>query len=124
MGRPRTPRRGGGRSLPSRRSPAAGVPGSVERAVLAGRRELRAGPHPIGWELDLAASTVHAILRRHGLSRLNPKPREPVVRYQRERPGELIHTDVKRLGRIQRPRDPQTGRPRGAKGKAGWDYLF
>ena len=46
------------------------------------------------------------------------------MRYQCARPGELIHTDVKRLGRIKRPRDPLTGRPRGAKGKAGWDYLF
>jgi hypothetical protein len=67
---------------------------------------------------------VHAILRRHGASRLNPTPPEPVVRYERERPGELLHIDVKRLGRIQRPRDPQTGRPYGAKGKAGWEYLF
>jgi transposase InsO family protein len=82
------------------------------------------GPHPIGWQLGLAASTVHAILRRHGQSRLNPTVPEPVIRYQRQRPGELLHIDVKRLGRIQRPRHPTTGRPYGAKGKAGWDYLF
>jgi transposase InsO family protein len=96
----------------------------IEQSVLNTRRRLGVGAHPIGWELGLAASTVHAILRRHGQSRLNQQAKEPVVRYERERPGELIHIDVKRLGRIQRPRDPLTGRPRGAKGKAGWDYLF
>lgn len=111
------------RSSRPHRSPRQTATG-VEQAVLACRRQLRVGPHPIGWELGLAASTVHAILRRHGQSRLNPKPKELVVRYERERPGELVHIDVKRLGRIQRPRDPLSGRPRGAKGKAGWDYLF
>jgi transposase InsO family protein len=119
-------RRGEGladRSSRPHRSPRQ-TPAPVEQAVLNARRELQAGPHPIGWQLGLAASTVHAILRRHGASRLNPTPPEPVIRYERERPGELIHIDVKRLGRIQRPRDPQTGRPYGAKGKAGWEYLF
>ena len=67
--------------------------------MLNARRELQAGPHPIGWQLGLAASTVHAILRRHGASRLNPTPPQPVLRYERERPGELLHIDVKRLGR-------------------------
>jgi transposase InsO family protein len=96
----------------------------VEQRVLALRAQTRNGPHPIGWELGLPASSVHAILRRHGQSRLNPPSREPVIRYQRERPGELVHIDIKKLGRIRRPRDPQTGLPYGSKGKAGWDYLF
>ena len=96
----------------------------VERAVLRARRRLQAGPHPIGWELGLAASTVHAILRRHGRSRLNPQQPEPVVFYERDRPGELVHIDIKKLGRITRPLDPATGRPVGAKGRAGWHYLF
>jgi transposase InsO family protein len=100
------------------------TPARIERAVLAKRRLLQAGPHPIGWELGLAASTVHAILRRHGQSRLNPTSREPAIRYERERPGELIHIDVKRLGRIKRPRHPETGLPYGSRGRAGWDYLF
>jgi transposase InsO family protein len=119
-------RRGEGltdRSSRPHRSPRR-ASASLERAVLKTRRELRAGPHPIGWELGVPISTVHAILRRHGVSRLNPAVREPVIRYERERPGELIHIDVKRLGRIQRPRDPHTGLPHGTKGKAGWDYLF
>src|SRR5205823_12684543 len=71
------------------------TPATVEQAVLNARRELQAGPHPIGWQLGLAASTVHAILRRHGASRLNPTPPEPVLRYERERPGELLHIDVR-----------------------------
>jgi hypothetical protein len=72
----------------------------------------------------IAHSTVHAILRRHGRSRLHSRPAEPGVRYQRDRPGELLHIDVKKLGRIKRPRDPQTGLLTGSRGQAGWDYLY
>jgi transposase len=98
----------------------------VEQAVLRARRELREGPHMLGWRLCLAASTVHAILRRHGCSRLQRgQPREPIVRYERERPGELVHVDAKKLGRIIVPRHRVTGdRSRRAAGKAGWQYLF
>jgi transposase InsO family protein len=111
------------RSSRPHRSPRR-TPARIELAVLAERRRLRAGPHPIGWELGLAASTVHAILRRHGQSRLHPKLREQTIRYERTQPGELVHIDVKKLGRIKRPRHPQTGLPYGSRGKAGWDYLF
>lgn len=99
---------------------------AVERAVLHARRELREGPHLLGWRLGVAASTVHAILRRHGCSRLErEQPREPVVRYQRDRPGELVHIDAKKLGRIIVPGHRVTGdRRRRAAGKAGWQYLF
>jgi transposase InsO family protein len=96
----------------------------VEERVLAARRELRAGPHVLGWALGLAASTVHAILVRHGVSRLRPRVREQVVRYQRERPGELVHVDVKKLGRILAPGHRVTGdRSRRAR-RAGWLFLF
>jgi transposase InsO family protein len=98
----------------------------VERAVLRARVELQAGPHVIGWATGIAASTVHAILRRHGCSRLRPRqPRGEIVRYERERPGELLHVDVKKLGRIIRPGHRVTGdRSKRAKGLAGWHYLF
>ena len=98
----------------------------VERAVLAARAELQAGPHVIGWATGVAASTVHAILRRYGCSKLTPRqPRGQIVRYERERPGELLHVDVKKLGRIIRPGHRVTGdRSNRAKGKAGWQYLF
>jgi transposase InsO family protein len=94
--------------------------------VLRARAELRAGPHIVGWATGVAASSVHAILRRHGCSRLQPRPsRSEIVRYQRERPGELVHVDIKKLGRIVVPGHRVTGdRSRRAAGRAGWQYLF
>jgi transposase InsO family protein len=102
------------------------VPDQVERAVLKARAELGAGPHVIGWATGIPASTVHAILRRHGCSRLAPRqPRGEIIRYQRDRPGELVHIDCKKLGRIIRPGHRVTGdRSKRAKGAAGWQYLF
>jgi len=99
---------------------------TVEQAVLRARAELREGPHVIGWATGVPASTVHAILRRHGCSRLVQRPRpEEIVRYQRDRPGELVHVDAKKLGRIIRPGHRVTGdRSKRAKGKAGWQHLF
>jgi transposase InsO family protein len=69
---------------------------------------------------------VHAILKRNDCSRLKPRPaREEIVRYERERPGELLHVDCKRLGRIIAPGHRVTGdRSKRAQGKAGWLYLF
>jgi transposase InsO family protein len=98
----------------------------VEQAVLRARAELQAGPHVIGWATGVAASTVHAILRRNGCSKLRPRlPRGEIVRYEREAPGELVHVDVKKLGRIIRPGHRVTGdRLKRAKGLAGWQYLF
>ena len=121
-------RRGEGladRSSRPRRSPSR-TPAAVEKAVLRARAELRLGPHPLGWALGLAASTVHAILKRNGCSRLRPRPdRGAIVRYERERPGELLHVDVKKLGRIIAPGHRVTGdRSKRAKGRAGWLYLF
>jgi len=72
--------------------------------VVALRRRHRWGADHIGHELELAASTVHAILHRHDLGRLDRGDRatntEPPRRYQRERPGELAHVDVKKLAGI------------------------
>jgi transposase len=101
------------------------TPAVVEQAILRARAELCEGPHVIGWALGLAASTVHAVLRRHGRSRLVVRaPREEIVRYERSRPGELVHVDIKKLGRIVRPghrvTDDRARRTRGA----GWRYLY
>lgn len=98
----------------------------LESAILAERERLQAGPHVIGWALGLAASTVHAVLRRHGRSRLAVRAAsEPVLRYERSTAGELVHVDIKKLGRIVRPGHRVTGdRSKRAKGKAGWQYLF
>src|SRR6478752_216153 len=121
-------RRGEGledRSSRPHRSPRR-VSETVERAVLKARAELKEGPHVIGWATGVPASTVHAILRRHGCSRLAPRPaREEIIRYQRERPGELVHIDAKKLGRIIQPGHRVTGdRRQRARGTAGWQHLF
>ena len=84
------------RSSRPRHSPRR-TPIAVEDAILRARAELREGPHVIGWALGVAASTVHAVLRRHGCSRLvRRQPPAEVVRYERSRPGELVHVDVKK----------------------------
>ena len=69
------------------------------------RRRRRWGADHIAHETGLAASTVQNILNREGLGRLDrgdraAAPRPPVRRYQRERPGELLHVDVKKLAGI------------------------
>ena len=121
-------RRGEGladRSSRPHRSPKR-TPAAVEEAILRTRELLREGPHVVGMALGLAASTVHTFLRRHGRSRLVSRPRpEDVIRYEHPRPGDLIHVDIKKLGRILKPGHRVTGdRSKRAKGKAGWQYLF
>jgi transposase InsO family protein len=76
----------------------------TEAAVLALRRDRRLGPARIAGILGLNPSTVHRILVRHRLPRLAWLDRptgEPVRRYERARPGELVHVDVKKLGAIR-----------------------
>ena len=83
------------------RRQAHALPADVVARLCARRREARLGPDGLAWETGLARSTVYAVLRRHGLGRLDRlEPRPPVVRYERERPGELVHLDTKQLGRI------------------------
>jgi transposase InsO family protein len=67
------------------------------------RRSLREGPLFISWETSIPRSTVYAVLARNGLSRLrdlDKEPPEPVVRYEHAAPGDLVHIDVKKLGRL------------------------
>ena len=89
------------RSSRPHRCPHALTTAQVRR-VLAARRRHRHGPHRLAWRLDIPRSTIYGVLRRHGLSRLAHTDRASgvVVRYQREHPGELVHIDVKKLGRI------------------------
>lgn len=74
----------------------------TEALVLAERRRLRSGPDDLAARLGLAPVTVWRVLRRHGCSRLADYDRTHSlpVRYERERPGELVHIDVKKIGRI------------------------
>jgi transposase InsO family protein len=73
-----------------------------ERAILARRQLTLEGPHRIAWALGEAPSTVHRVLTRLGAARLRDldRPTRRVVRYERDRPGELVHVDIKKQGRI------------------------
>jgi transposase len=75
-----------------------------ERTVqlLAALRRLRFTAPELAELLDMPISTISGVLKRIGMGKLGRLGMEPAVRYQRERPGELIHIDVKKLGRIQR----------------------
>jgi transposase InsO family protein len=81
---------------------ARSLPAETVQQVLAERRRLRLGPHQLGPRVGLARSTTYGILRRHGLSRLSDLDRttREVIRYQKDRPGELLHLDTKKLARI------------------------
>ena len=85
----------------ARRHPHALPPDAVQR-ICAARRARRYGPHRLSYALDMPRSTIYGVLRREGLHRLDwiDRPTRTVVRYERERPGELVHIDVKKLGRI------------------------
>jgi transposase InsO family protein len=80
------------------------TPKRVRNRVILLRRRRRWGADRIGFEVGLAASTVQKILNRAGLGRLDrgdrATDREPVRRYQRDTPGELIHVDIKKLAGI------------------------
>jgi transposase InsO family protein len=79
------------------------TPVRAERRIVQLRVGKRLGPARIGWRLGLAPSTVHAVLRRYHcppLAHLDRGTGRPVRRYERDRPGELVHVDVKKLGNI------------------------
>jgi transposase InsO family protein len=103
------------------------LPAAQVRRVLAARRRRRQGPHRLGYHLGMARSTVYGVLRRHGMNRLALTDRASgvVVRYQRERPGELVHLDVKKLGRIPDGGGHRVhGRAAAPRGRGiGYDYI-
>jgi len=75
--------------------------------------------------LGVSKSTVGRVLARAGLSRLvDLQPAEPVVRYEHEAPGDMLHIDTKKLGRIERPSHRVTGNRRDSVEGAGWEMLF
>jgi transposase InsO family protein len=105
-------------------------------AVIAKLRQLRMTAAEIAETLAMPPSTVSGILTRSGLGRLGRLGLEQPVRYERSRPGELVHVDVKKLGRIERGagkrwrdgmRQHYTGRHIDAagrlRGSAGWEYV-
>ena len=91
-------------------------------------RRLRMTGAEIAEVLEMAETTVSGILTRVGLGRLGRLGLEPARRYERSRPGELVHVDVKKLGRIARPGHRITG-SRAASGyhrrryNLGWEFV-
>lgn len=80
------------------------TPAEVEARICRLRTELKRGPRRLAPLLGLPASTIHAVLTRHGLHRLAWLDRptgQPIRRYERDRPGELVHVDVKKIGRLR-----------------------
>jgi transposase InsO family protein len=79
------------------------TPAPVVRKIVHLRWKQRLGPIQIGDRLGVPASTVHAVLVRCRLNRLSHIDRatgEPIRRYEHEHPGDLLHMDVKKLGRV------------------------
>jgi transposase InsO family protein len=120
------------RASAPRRIPHRTAPDRVE-AIRALRR-LRMTAVEIAGVLSMALSTVSLWLKRIGLGKRSAlTPPEPPNRYERALPGELVHVDVKKLGRFERPGHRVTGTKRGRKtqstpagsgrGVVGWDFV-
>jgi len=117
----------------------------VEAVVVALRRKHKVGPVQLvaklaEKEITLPASTIYRILVRHGISRLRDLDvsgedlREPVQRYEWDRPGDMVHVDVKKIGRIPdgggwrvhgrgSAQHQATGRAKNAGARAGYVFL-
>ena len=111
----------------------------VEEQVLAARRERRCGPDQLAPDIGVPARTITRILRRNGVPRLHEcdpltggqirASKTTAVRYERDRPGELVHVDVKKLGRIPsgggwRAHGRQMGKTSAQKkARIGFDYV-
>jgi transposase InsO family protein len=100
------------------------TPSAIVEAVEVLRRQRFTGKQ-IAADLGISPATVSRILRRLGLNRIAAlEPAEPVRRYERDRPGELIHIDIKKLGRFDRVGHRITGTPRQGKSRGvGWEYV-
>jgi transposase InsO family protein len=122
------------RSCPRRTS------AQVETAILELRQRERRGRDWVAAELDLAPRTVSRVLARHGVPRLWEldsitgellrASKKTTVRYERDRPGELVHMDVKKLGRIPdgggwraQGQTAQNHRSRATPTRIGYDYV-
>ena len=101
--------------------------------LLSALRRLRFTAPELADLLGMPVSTISGILKRIGMGKLGRLGLEPAVRYQRDRPGELIHIDVKKLGRIQGGAGKRYGYRRGVpkradlagvrRGITGWDAV-
>jgi transposase-like protein len=99
------------------------LPPEAEQEILAWREHLRAGPLVIAAIVGRPVSTVGKVLGRYGRSRLPRPVRDPRVRYERARPGELLHVDTKKLGRFFMVGKRILGPGVNRSARAGWQYL-
>jgi transposase InsO family protein len=117
----------GEQGLLDRCSAPALVPARTDEArvaVIAALRRLRMTGAEIAETLGMPVSTVSGILTRIGLGKLwRLEPLEPANRYEKQRPGELVHVDVKKLGRIGRPGHRVTGDRRRRSRGIGWEFV-
>ncbi len=102
---------------------------AVERRIERERRRRRWGPLRLSWLLGMARSTIYAVLRRIGLARrrdLDPRPPRS-RRYERDVPGDLLHIDTKKLGRLPEGGGKRAGvhlvRNRLRAAGRGWEHL-
>jgi transposase InsO family protein len=120
-------RQEGEQGLLDRCSAPASVPSRTDEtriATIAALRRLRMTGAEIAETLGMPASTVSGILTRIGLGKLwRLEPAEPANRYEKQRPGELVHVDVKKLGRIGRPGHRINGDRRSRSRGIGWEYV-
>ncbi len=106
------------------------TPDAVVERIVALRRRRWTGQH-IAQQVGVSPATVSRVLKAAGLSRLKDlEPKQPERRYQYECPGDMIHLDIKKLGRFERPGHRVTGDRRGqsnprsgSKDGYGWEYL-
>jgi transposase InsO family protein len=118
------------RSSRPRHSPGR-TPTRTERRIIKVRLARRWGPARIGYLLRLAPSTVHRVLTRYGLARLTHLDRatgQPIRRYEHPAPGDLVHVDIKKLGKIpdgggHRTLGRQAGRKNSGSRGRGYAYL-
>ena len=117
----------GEQGLLDRCSAPASVPlrtGEARVAMIAALRRLRMTGAEIAETLGMPVSMVSGILTRIGLGKLwRLEPVEPPNRYEKKRPGELVHVDVKKLGRIGRPGHRVNGDRRIRSRGVGWEYV-
>ena len=101
------------------------TPAAIVRQVEVLRRQRFTGKH-IAADLGVSPATVSRILRRLGLNRMRDlEPAEPVRRYEREHPGDMIHIDIKKLGRFDKVGHRITGDRTGQSNSrgVGWEFV-
>lgn len=99
------------------------LPPAVQAQVIE-RRRSRQTYRQISQQCGIGQSTIARWLRRAGLNRLaSIEPAAPVVRYEHPQPGDLLHLDIKKLGRFQRPGHRVTGDRTQTSPRAGWEFV-